>query len=380
MQPVWAGGRAETVRRWLELLDRRPRAPYFAAIAAHGALIFALLGRASEAQRWTGVAESLPATGALPDGNTVAGTLAYLRTLLCRDGPAAMSQDAALALEGLSPASPYRATMVHAQAMSSLLQGDTERADTLLTHAHDLATGFGAAPLAALILAQQSILAAARGDGAGADALVDRSLEIVEAGHYETYWTSALVFAAAARSAAHRGNTSLAHELVQRAANLRPLLTYHLPVVSVQALLELAHAYLAVTDTAGATAALTQAHDILRQRPGLGTLATDVAHLHASLDRITSTPALGVSALTTAELRLLPLLPTHLSLPEIAGRLFVSPHTVRTQVKSVYRKLGVSSRGEVVDLLDEMDMPRGPSTQRIIVRGADRQGDPLRAP
>ena len=33
---------------------------------------------------------------------------------------------------------------------------------------------------------------------------------------------------------------------------------------------------------------------------------------------------------------------------------YVSPHTVRTQVKSVYRKLGVSSRGEVVDLMTDM--------------------------
>jgi LuxR family maltose regulon positive regulatory protein len=55
--------------------------------------------------------------------------------------------------------------------------------------------------------------------------------------------------------------------------------------------------------------------------------------------------------LTTAELRLLPLLPTHLSFREIASQLYVSPHTVRSHVKSIYRKLGVSSRSEAVDLL-----------------------------
>ena len=62
----------------------------------------------------------------------------------------------------------------------------------------------------------------------------------------------------------------------------------------------------------------------------------------------------GTSSLTTAELRLVPLLPTHLSFREIAAQLFVSPHTVKTQVKSIYRKLGVSSRGEAVDLLSEL--------------------------
>ena len=76
MQPVWASGQIDTVRRWMEWLDKRPRVPRYAAIAAHGALIFALLGHAQEAERWVGVAESFPASGSLPDGNTVAGTLA----------------------------------------------------------------------------------------------------------------------------------------------------------------------------------------------------------------------------------------------------------------------------------------------------------------
>ena len=63
-----------------------------------------------------GVAESFPASGTLPDGSTVASTLAYLRAILCREGPAVMREDAALALEGLSPASPYRAAMLHSEA------------------------------------------------------------------------------------------------------------------------------------------------------------------------------------------------------------------------------------------------------------------------
>ena len=52
--------------------------------------------------------------------------------------------------------------------------------------------------------------------------------------------------------------------------------------------------------------------------------------------------------LTAAELRLLPLLATQLSFPEIAGRLFVSVHTVRAQVTSIYHKLGVSSRTQAI--------------------------------
>jgi LuxR family transcriptional regulator, maltose regulon positive regulatory protein len=57
----------------------------------------------------------------------------------------------------------------------------------------------------------------------------------------------------------------------------------------------------------------------------------------------------GASSLTAAELRLAPLLATHLTFPEIGERLYVSRHTVKTQAISVYRKLGVTSRGEAVE-------------------------------
>jgi LuxR family maltose regulon positive regulatory protein len=58
--------------------------------------------------------------------------------------------------------------------------------------------------------------------------------------------------------------------------------------------------------------------------------------------------ARAVPGLTRAELRLLPLLATHLSLPMIGAELFLSPNTVKTQAISIYRKLGVSSRGDAI--------------------------------
>jgi ATP/maltotriose-dependent transcriptional regulator MalT len=53
-------------------------------------------------------------------------------------------------------------------------------------------------------------------------------------------------------------------------------------------------------------------------------------------------------ALTGAELRLLPLLSTHLSFPEIARELFLSRNTVKSQAISIYQKLGASSRSQAV--------------------------------
>jgi LuxR family maltose regulon positive regulatory protein len=66
-----------------------------------------------------------------------------------------------------------------------------------------------------------------------------------------------------------------------------------------------------------------------------------------------------VSTLTTAELRLLPLLATHLHFSEIGQRLSNSKHTVKTQAVSIYRKLGVSSRSEAVQRLQEIGLLEG---------------------
>ena len=356
MQPVWASGRVETVRGWMELLDQRQATPYHAAIAAHGALIFALLGHAAEAERWAAVAESYPADGSLPDDTTIRGTLAYLRANLARNGPVAMGDDAAQALQQLSPASPYRATMLHTQALSQLLQGNLAQADRLFLHALDVAEAFSATPLIALVLAEQSLIAAELQQDLRAEALLDRAVEIVDRLNLDAYWTSALVFAAAAHNTARRGNPTRARHLVQRAARLRPLLTYALPIVSVQASVELARAYLALGDTAGARALLDEADSILTRRPDLGILVKTIAELskRVELGQIAGAAVAGASALTAAELRLVPLLPTHLSLPQIASRLCVSPHTVRAQVKSIYRKLGVSSRAGAVEAMADL--------------------------
>ena len=101
-----------------------------------------------------------------------------------------------------------------------------------------------------------------------------------------------------------------------------------------------------IVDPAGARAALDQAPAILLRRPDLGTLVDAVAELrgtgrpdHPVADRV------GASSLTTAELRLLPLLPTHLSFREIADRLYVSrtrssPRSSRSTASSASRRAG----------------------------------------
>ena len=55
--------------------------------------------------------------------------------------------------------------------------------------------------------------------------------------------------------------------------------------------------------------------------------------------------------LSARELEVLLLLDEHLSTDDIARRLFISEHTVRSHVKSMLRKLGVSSRRDALEQL-----------------------------
>ena len=122
---------------------------------------------------------------------------------------------------------------------------------------------------------------------------------------------------------------------------------YVLPFVAVRLRLQLARTYLAIADPATARQLLRETDDILSRRRELGTLtgeAEELRHVLAS----TTTAGAGRLPLTPAELRLLPYLQTHLTAGGIAERLFVSSHTVRAEVKSIYRKLGVCSRQDAV--------------------------------
>ena len=53
--------------------------------------------------------------------------------------------------------------------------------------------------------------------------------------------------------------------------------------------------------------------------------------------------------LTAAELRVLELLPTHLSPAEIGEALHISRNTVKGHLKAIYRKLEVSGRSDAVE-------------------------------
>ena len=168
-----------------------------------------------------------------------------------------------------------------------------------------------------------------------------------------------VVCAVQARAAFHWGDVPVVRRELVSAQRLRPVLTYAIPHLAVQARIELIRAHIAVADLAAARTLMREIDEVIRRRPGLGTLIGEARALRARLanDRGSNVP--GASALTAAELRLLPMLSTHLSFPEIAEELFLSRHTIKTEAKSIYRKLGVSSRSQAVGRSRELGLLEG---------------------
>ena len=87
-------------------------------------------------------------------------------------------------------------------------------------------------------------------------------------------------------------------------------------------------------------------------RPDLGVFREQTEEVRGRLDSMTTT-FVGGSSLTSAELRLLPMLATQYSFREIAERLFVSAGTVKTHVARIFMKLGLRDRAQAVVLAYE---------------------------
>jgi LuxR family transcriptional regulator, maltose regulon positive regulatory protein len=139
----------------------------------------------------------------------------------------------------------------------------------------------------------------------------------------------------------------------------RPLLTYAVPHLAIQFRIELIRVHLARADLAGARTLMREVDELLKRRPKMGVLVDEAEALRAQLSRERGSGNRGASTLTAAELRLLPLLATHMSFPEIGAEMFLSPHTVKSQAMSIYRKLGASSRTQAVTHSRELGLLAG---------------------
>ena len=296
----------------------------------------------------------------MPDGSSLEAWAATVRALLCRKGVEQMQLDAELALSRLPATSPWHPVSVLMHGMAMLFSGELDRAEIILGQAAEAAVAGGATWAGVVARSERALLALERGDLAAAESELALAGAFVEDAPSTDYVVTAILLAVTARLAIAKGQGARARTTLVAAQRTRPLMTHALPWFAVHARLELAKAHLALSDARGAATLSREADEILRRRPALGTLVAEAESVRARLSTVADQSSGWASTLTAAELRLLPLLTTHLSFREIAERLFVSRNTVKTQAISVYRKLDASSRSEAIERAIELGLVDAP--------------------
>ena len=351
--PMHYAGHTDLLDRWIRTFDETTfeRLPPLAVV---GALVNGLTGRAEAAERLALVAERSTFAGSPGDGSaSFESARAILRAAMARHGPDDMLANAQLAVAAEPATSPWRPMALYGLGAAHVLRGEFAEADAVLAEAVDGAALAGTSPYYGL--AMRSSLAMAGGDWRTAERLARESHAAIDATRLRDVATAIHVHAVCARVAIHRGDIARGRDELVHAQLVRPLASYAMPWTAVGALIELARAYLAIADTAGARTAVAEAEAVMRRRPDLGLFTERVVELRRQVDEAASSLA-GPSTLTPAELRVLPLLSTHLTFQEIADRLSNSRSTIHSHAVSIYAKLGVTGRSEAVERAIELGL------------------------
>ena len=364
--PIYQRGRVADVEQWLERFSDRGHLERYPELAVLGGWMHAVRGRSADARRWLDAAQR----GSAADSETGL-RVAVLRSAMCGEGVGRMLYDAQAAVAGLPADTRWRAKALVLLGVAYSLAGDDDQAETILADASAAAEAAEGTDVAVLALGERALLAERRGDDAVADGLAAIGRSLVKDARLEVYTTCAVGLAVSARAMLRHGRWDQARTDLAAAEQACESLTGALPWLAVQARLEIARAHVALRDAERARAMLDAAGDILDRCPGLGVLPARAERLREEIDDIPEAGDATGSGLTGAELRLLPLLATHLSFREIGERLFVSRNTIKTQAISVYRKLGVTSRSGAIARAQELGLvdPAAPSASTILTAG-----------
>jgi DNA-binding NarL/FixJ family response regulator len=148
------------------------------------------------------------------------------------------------------------------------------------------------------------------------------------------------------RRAYQQGDAAPARALLVRAVALAERAA--LPTSLVLALASLADAELGCGDRAAARAALVRARELVDDEPPTPFAERVLAEAEQRIGRVASRSAVRAGGLgeqlTDRELSILRALPGSATQREIGAALFLSVNTVKAYNKSLYRKLGVTSR------------------------------------
>jgi LuxR family maltose regulon positive regulatory protein len=342
--PTCNAGQLSTFQRWLRAIGDAniERYPPLAVWRCWSAW---MVGDTTAAQRWAAFVDAASFDGVPADGSASFGSArAMLRAAMCPAGPEAMMADAAFAVAQEPAGNLYHGDALWTLGEAHLLAGHLDQARSLLAEVSTAA----AADVPVICESHLAWLAMDRGDWPEAAGRLEYALATVDKNRMHDYVTSVGASAGAARLALHRGDLNEAHRQLTRAMRARPSASYVMPTLAVRFRLQLAKVYHALADVATARQLLREIDDVLSHRPALGTLAEEVNEFRRVLASDGASEATARPALTSAELRLLPYLQTHLTAAGIADRLFLSTHTVKGEFKSIYRKLAVSTRHDAV--------------------------------
>ena len=357
--PLYYDGRLQTLEEWLGWFGDDELVQY-PALAVYGAWWRALTGRAEEAERWLALADGATSKIPLSDGSaTIEPWVATLRAHMMPNGVEQALADADLALDQLSSNSFWIPTALLGRGVAHALLGETDRAVAALDAAVEWGLATGSVEEVFLAHAQLALLAAKEGAWGEAGRRARAAEALVEESGLGDYSTSALVHVATARVALHEARPQDARAALVRAHRLRPMLDHSIPWETVGVGLELTRVHLALGEAAAARTAFRETEDVLELRPDLGSLVEDARELRDRLAATSGSAGAWAMSLTGAELRLLPYLATHLTVPEIATRLFISRNTVKTEAVSIYRKLDASSRSQAIERAVEVGLLDG---------------------
>jgi LuxR family maltose regulon positive regulatory protein len=352
-----ASGQVAIVRRWLsalgdEMISADPVAAHCAAWTA------ALSGDRESVRRWLSTVKSGQHDGPLPDGfRSLQSSAALLEATFGFDGLGPM-REAAVEAVVLEPVleSPWHALARAAYAAALYWCGDRAAAAEQAQLALSSPSSIGLIRM--LAYATWSLAEADEGNLDHAEKLAHSAREIVaDSGPgFGEAPQSSLAYTATGAVAAQRGWLTEARQEFERALELRRRHPGISPWATVEILLRLAPVLLDTGDQAAAAGLLAEARQLLSLRPD----GADVqfARLDLVERRLAGRPPVLSPGrpLTEREETVLRLLGGTLSLREIGRELYVSPNTVKTHIRSIYRKLGVSTRHDAIVLGRDIDV------------------------
>lgn len=346
-------GGSDTVVRWCGLLgDEVP--PDLPGVALARGWAAYELGDSETAGHCVALALGRGPDERLRDGAGVRTMALLLRGTMGLQGREAARVDGVAVAADLDRAHPVWPVAAVLLGSLALLDGDVDEARAHLADA-ELAAAGRLHTVYAVALAQQTVLEIHRGRLDGATALTRRADAHQRASGVGSYFSQSLVSSARAWVLTHTGALPEAAAAAAQGARSLALARYGTPWLVDESRLLLAGAFAGLGDPVTGRSLLAEV-DLDADAPG--PVLTALAQ--RSRSSLGAAGAVGDGAgLTTAELRTLQYLPTHLSLREIGERLFISRNTVKTHTIAIYRKLGVTSRSEAVGRSRELGLLDG---------------------